>query len=50
MKIVSWNLARNTRSKSWSVHEQAWDYLAPALTALRMDSSTATVTRMARKR
>ena len=28
MRIVSWNLARNTTSRSWSVHDRAWEYLA----------------------
>jgi len=28
MRIVSWNLARNSTSRSWSVHERAWHYLA----------------------
>jgi exonuclease III len=28
MKIVSWNLARNTTSKAWGKHEEAWRYLA----------------------
>jgi exonuclease III len=28
MRIVSWNLARNTTSRSQSIHEGAWRYLA----------------------
>lgn len=28
MRIVSWNLARNTTSRSGAVHERAWRYLS----------------------